>query len=234
MDARQCFQAFGCQPSDQLLVVKEQHLADSNFVFAYLMKQALLDENNRVLLLLTHNSLPHYECVAKKIGLNLINKVQSGMVHVIDLQSIVLDLLNNQLPSVDLLSTIQRRIQQNVTENTNYKCWVFIDDYTHIQDCTHDVAESINFLNMLLGEFYNETIRYIVGLHVGDENDRILSSDLEYSADCIIDVSLMKTGRSDDISGILKVLRNRKLITYHYKVREYGVDIIAPGNFLIS
>lgn len=93
------------KPEDKIIFVRENALADSNFIITHLIKQ-LLFQQCRICFLMMHNNFEHYQTVGKKLGYDLQQVVDKGDVKVID-------------PLEELVESIGRDEEVSVSSNFN-------------------------------------------------------------------------------------------------------------------
>lgn len=235
-------------PKDQIIIIRENYLADSTFVLASILSKCFKDDTN-VCLVSLHNTLLHFNNVGKRIGFDFNAEVDKGTATFIDfLSEISNDLYNNQNPKYltteanqivkQLLLEINNKIKKLLSNNKHIS--VVIDDISHLLDLSVTFNEITRFIQHLVGLTINKNISIIVNCHVASETDNLISNLLQHSADVAVIVSNLKTGRSWDVSGVLIVNRNseiqneiNKQAVYHYRLFEKEIRVFAPGKSYI-
>lgn len=232
--------------SDKVILIKESNSADSNFVLTHFMRKTLEDDSNRICFVLMHNTIGHYQNVQKKLGMDLINKVDSGHVSVLDLlTSVFNNLIFSRRKYTDRINEdfikyiykdIENKIQLLKDTPGADKVIIVIEDISKLLDLGLDLPSCNIFLQYLINLAHvNDYIKIIINTHIGDNNDEIFSNAIEYAADITIGVNALKTGRSSDVTGILKIKRhdeNFEELTYHYKAMDKTVKSFRPGEIM--
>lgn len=227
-------QHLNVKKSDRLVHIGEVNLADSNFVFTHLMKQVYSEETNSLCLLLLHNSLDHYLNVGKKLGFDLQKKIESGSTRCINVLSIIAEKLGcEDFPNSSL---IYEEVERNLKElkRTFKSTYLFVDDLSHLMDLGVTLAEALRFVNLLGRLSSEENLNVIVNCHSSDnpdvlQDDTVLSNALEYIADVSVKVSPLKTGWSEDVTGVVRVKNCNSEKVYHYKASDKEIRTFTPG-----
>lgn len=232
--------------SDNVILIKESNLADSNFVLTHFMRKALECDSNRLCFVLMHNTLGHYQNVQKKLGMDLINKVNCGHVAVLDLLTSVFNNLvfsrrkYTERLNENFIKHIYKEIEDKIgvlkrTSGAD-QIIVIIEDMSKLLDFGLDLANSNIFLQYLVNFAHDhDYVKIIINTHVGDKDDGLLSNAIEYASDVTISVNALKTGRSSDVTGILKIKRhegNFDELTYHYKATDKSIRTFRPGEVM--
>lgn len=233
---------------DQIIIIREDYLADSTFVLTSILSKCFKDENN-VCLVSLHNTLLHFTHIGKRIGFDLNAEMKKGTVTFIDfLSEISYDLYNSENPKYlakesnqivkQLFLEINSKTNNLLLNNKN--TFVVIDDISHLLDLGVTFNEITSFIQHLISLTINRNISIIVNCHVASETDNLISNLLQHSADVAVIVSNLKTGRSWDVSGVLTVNRNseiqneiNKQAVYHYRLFEQEIRVFAPGKSYI-
>lgn len=227
------------KPEDKTITVIENELADANFIITHLLKQ-ILDQSNKVCFVIWHNSLGHYQNVLKRLGVDLLKKIEDGEVMIIQgLKRLFDEIVNEgdfatlQESVVDMLYNDIKKCVSNFLEN-NDNVYVIIDDFSHLFDLGVSLQKVLIFVNKCMNLVNEERVSVVLGSHVSDKNDRIIANSLTYTSDVTVVVSTLKTGRSRDVTGVIDVIRNRvdKVDTYHYQATEKEIRTFCPGQSL--
>lgn len=228
---------------DSIISITENALADANFLIPYLIKNCL-EHSQTVCLLSTHNGIDHYKNVFRRLGLDPSAKMESGSLQIVDFLSrlgedLVEDepkfLMENRETLLDgLFSEIDFNVQK--MSRGNSKTCLIIDDLSHFLDLKVDFGCVMAFANRCVNLTGNGDVRVAISTHVSDEESRILARSLDYVADVTFDVRNLSTGRSHNVSGVMKVTRNSgthlKTNEYHYKAGDKGIVTFFPGESL--
>lgn len=227
------------KPEDRTIAIIENVLADGNFIITHALKQ-ILDRSSKVCFVIWHNTLGHYQNVLKKLGVDLLKKIEDGEVVVLQGLKRLLDELVNDGDVValqeQLTETIFRDIKKVVDDfaRNQQSVHLVIDDYSHLFDLGVSLQKVLTFVNKCINLTNNEVVSVVIGTHVSDNSDRIIANSLTYTTDLTIVVSVLKTGRSREVTGVIDVLRTRldTVDTYHYKATEKEIKSFCPGQSL--
>lgn len=229
--------------TDQIVLVKENPLADSNFISTHLIKQILANSSNRLCLVALHNSLHHYISIGKRLGYDLQKKIDLKLVRVVEpLQSIAADLGSSHMRFIDsdheriakyLFKNIENEIAVLNDPADSGRTYLIIDDISCLLDMNVKMQYILPFVNTCVNV---ENVNSVINCHVASKDDEILAHSLEYIADVVVEVSPLKTGRSVDVTGVFSVTRLNVSEShpniYHYKTYERGVKTFKPGESL--
>ncbi|XP_056629989.1 elongator complex protein 6-like isoform X2 [Diorhabda sublineata] len=220
---------------DKIISIKENINADSNFVITHLIKQVMY-EKNRLCLVNFHNTIEHYQCIGKKLGYDLLKAVNEGIVKIIDplkdiAESTDLDSEYLQENKETLVKQLYFDIKRNLdsVKIDNKLVYLIIDDFSHLHDLDVGIKETLRFLHYCINLIKSDNVCVIFNNHVSTIIDDIISNNLEYLADVHIEVSTLKTGYSQEITGFLTIRRKSSINQYHYKAFDRGVKTFHPG-----
>lgn len=227
------------KPEDKIVTVIENELADANFIITHLLKQ-IISESNKVCLVIWHNSLGHYQNVLKRLGVDLLKKVNDGDVVVLQgLQKLLEEIVNDgdvaalrEQVSEMFFEEIDKAIGDFVKNNNNV--YLVLDDFSHLFDLGVSLQRVLTFVNKCVNLTNNDRVSIVLGSHVSDKNDLIIVNSLRYTSDVAIVVSTLKTGRSRDVTGVIDVFRSRieKRDTYHFQATDKEIRTFCPGQSL--
>jgi len=231
------------QKEDKIIFIKENLDADSNFIITHLLKQ-ILYEKNRAYLLTLHNTFDHYQNVGKKLGYDLKQAVQKGDVVVFDPLMEIIDSIGQEAeenfedPKTNILKHLINSIKKeitNLTKTQNQSAYLIIDDLSHFLDLGIELSQVISFINACINLTSNDDILVVINSHVSSsESDKIIASSLRYVCDLFIEVSSLNTGKSTDITGVIRVFRGEDENNYHYRAFDRGVKTFHPGETIYN
>lgn len=227
-------------PTDRTITIIEHELADANFILTHLIKQILSNQSNRLLFVICHNTLGHYQNVLKRLGIDLMKRIDDGDVVVMQgLKTLLDEILDDGGDGGVLRDKITEvvfdEIQKTVDDFTqNHNVFVMVDDFSHLFDLGVDLRKVLTFVNRCMNLTNNERVSVVLGSHVSDNSDRVVVNNLTYTSDVTVVVSTLKTGRSRDVTGVIDIIRNRvdKRDTYHYLATEKEIKTFCPGQSL--
>lgn len=224
---------------DKTITVIEKDLADANFIITHLIKQ-ILERSSKICFVIWHNSLGHYQNVLKRLGIDLLKKVEEGEVVVLQGLKKLLEEIVNDGDVVRLQEQLTEIIFDEIKNTVgdlaknNHNVHLVIDDYSHLFDLGVNLQKILTFVNQCMNLTNNQLVSVVLGTHVSDNSDRVVANSLTYTADVTITVSTLTTGRSRDVTGVIDVIRNRIGGTdvYHYKATEKEIKSFCPGQSL--
>lgn len=225
---------FNIDANDQIIAIRENLHSDANFILTHLIQHAF-DTNSKVCLVLLHNTLGHYQNVGKKLGYDLLKKIEEGEAYTID---VLKELSDPSASSNDIDKHVYQRIQE-VVSNTKGKFYVFIDDLSHFLDLGIGLIGVTQFINHCAGL---DDTKVVINTHCANKEDVYLSNALHHISDLIIDVFSLKTGRSVDVTGVVSIRREgsdavdahfRQTI-FHYRTLDREVKLFAPGDSILN
>lgn len=223
------------KPEDKTITVIEHELADANFIITHLLKQ-ILNESNKVCFVIWHNSLGHYQNVLKRLGVDLLKKVEEGEVVVLQGLKRLLEEIVNDGDAAVLQEVFFEEVKESVGRfvKNNENVFLVVDDFSHLFDLGVGLREVLGFVNKCMNLANDGRVSVVLGGHVSDRSDRIVANSLTYTSDVTIGVSTLKTGRSRDVTGVIDVVRNRvdKVDTFHYQATEKEIRTFCPGQSL--
>lgn len=222
---------------DKIVAVIEDGLADANFIVTHLIKD-ILENNDKLCLVILHNTIGHYHNVLKRLGCDLLKKVEQGYVKVLE----PLKTLADNIESGDVLdSNYSGQFINNLFSNissgleklnsTSESVYLVIDDLSHLFDLTGNLQSVAHFLNQCVNITNDSIFSVIIGVHVSDGNDKIIRNSLAHVCDLMIEVSSLKTGRTRNVTGVIDIhrMRTEKKDTYHYQATEKEIKPFCPG-----
>lgn len=221
---------------DKIISVRENAGADSNFILTYLMKQ-IFHEKNKVCLVSLHNPIVHYQNVGKKLGYDLCEALEKNELSIIDPLNDIVDCIgleenyfqedkDNIVKSLHL--NIGKKLDDLLKTGTQ-QVYLIIDDLSHLADIAIEISQMINFVNYCVSLTDEERIAVILNNHVATNIDEIISNNLHYIADVHIEISALKTGRSQDVTGLISIERLSQKRQYQYKAFDRGIKTFHPG-----
>lgn len=220
---------------DNIIAIKETPNADSNFVITHLIKK-IIYEKKRLCLVNFHNTLDHYQNIGKKLGYDLLKGVDEGIVKIIQP---IRDLLENidqedkylQENTENIVKQLYLDIKDSlrVLKENNKSVYLIIDDLSHLHDLGVNINETLTFLHYCMNFIDDNDVSVVFNNHVSSKLDEIISNDLEYVADVHVEVSSLKTGMSQDVTGLLTIKRKSDVKQYHYKAFDRGIKTFHPG-----
>lgn len=244
LDLNPLLSAIKLTSNDKIISIREVGLADSNFIITYLIKK-IFQSNNKLIFVNFHNTLDHYQLVGKKLGYDLLNKVNDG-------DAIIVNMLKNieeEIAKEDsqffqnsgefvrkLFSEIEQKTDEILKINNDHT-FVVIDDLTHLLDIGVNIECIIEFITWCCN-LKNNSVSIIINNHVSpyetnDDSlpeDNIIANSLSYISDLEIIVAPLQTGHSKDVSGIINIGRPGETTTkLHYKAFDRGIKTFKPG-----
>ncbi|XP_069695416.1 elongator complex protein 6 [Periplaneta americana] len=238
----------------KLISIEEHHGSDGNFVLNCLIADQV-QKDGGVCLLALHNTFGHYHNVGTKLGYNLQQLQDKGFVETIEILKLLNESMNSNSESNNrwLLLGKEDLIVKNIFLMIKEK----IDKLLQVRKLTSLVIDDLSDLlclgiplkEILLFFQYCRTllesehgVSLIVLTHIadGDEEQRLLSASVAHVADIVVTICGLKTGRSNDVSGALKVHHKgwndavtvqewNKQNFYHFKLLDRQVKTFAPG-----
>nr|XP_022911253.1 uncharacterized protein LOC111422281 [Onthophagus taurus]XP_022911254.1 uncharacterized protein LOC111422281 [Onthophagus taurus] len=211
----------------KVIIIKENHLAEAQFIIPHLLVKILNQSYSEICFVTLHKPLQHYKTCCKKLGYKLVENNRIFCIE--NFHEIIFEL--DETPKEELSEHIVKEFLKQVMSilnQLNRERYLVIDDITHLLDLGIEIKHIMNLVNMLI----NMNITCIFGTHKSEEKkDEIVSNYLERISDIVFQVSPLKTGRSEAVSGFLHVLRqdNLKNEMYHYKTNENNVEVFEPG-----
>ncbi|KAJ4445917.1 hypothetical protein ANN_12603 [Periplaneta americana] len=237
----------------KLISIEEHHGSDGNFVLNCLIADQV-QKDGGVCLLALHNTFGHYHNVGTKLGYNLQQLQDKGFVETIEILKLLNESMNSNSESNNrwLLLGKEDLIVKNIFLMIKEK----IDKLLQVRKLTSLVIDDLSDLlclgiplkEILLFFQYCRTllesehgVSLIVLTHIadGDEEQRLLSASVAHVADIVVTICGLKTGRSNDVSGALKVHHKgwndavtvqewNKQNFYHFKLLDRQVKTFAP------
>ncbi|XP_030755304.1 elongator complex protein 6-like [Sitophilus oryzae] len=228
------------QSNDRIIFIRENALADSNFIITHLLKQFFY-EKSRVCFLTLHNTLDHYQNVGKKLGYDLKEAIECNNIKIVD-------------PLADIVEGIGKEIEESFEESQMLKClflsikkhidnycslkdcpvYLVIDDVSHFLDLAIDLSQIISFINYCINLTNNDNISVVINAHVGSKNDEIVAKSVQHICDVFVEISQLKTGKSTDITGLMTIQRGDSINNYHYRTFDRGVKTFHPGETIYN
>ncbi|XP_044758326.1 uncharacterized protein LOC123316349 [Coccinella septempunctata] len=235
--------------NDKIICVREVGLADSNFIITYLMKK-IFQTHDKLIFVNFHNTLDHYQLVGKKLGFDLLNKVQVGDAVIVDMLKNVEEEISNEDSKFfenseefveKLFCRIELKADEIISTNDN-QTFLIIDDLTHLLDIGVNIECVVKFITRCCN-LKSNSVSVVINNHVSpyESNDEILPEDniiansLSYISDLEIEVAPLQTGHSKDVSGVINITRPGEVITkLHYKAYDRGIKTFKPGESLMN
>lgn len=228
---------------DKIIFVKENSLADSNFIITHLLKQILYEKNCAFFLTL-HNTFDHYQNVGKKLGYDLKQAVEKGEVKVLDPLEEVIDNIGRELEENPdypigqipkcLLNSIKKGID-NLLTSKKQAVYLIIDDISHFLDLGIELSQVVSFTNACVNLACDDDVFVVINSHVSScESDLIVAHSVQYICDVLIEVSPLCTGKSTDITGVMRIQRGGVEDSYHFRAFDRGVKTFHPGETIYN
>lgn len=223
--------------TDKVVTVSEDGHSDANFIITHLVKDSL-EKSSKLCLVVLHNTLGHYHNVLKRLNCDLLKNIQEEKIIVLEpLKTLIEDVVKGNTDIIDvelfisrLYSDINSAMEKLLTSSTAEVHFV-IDDISHLSDLGGDIKLTLPFINRLINFTNDDRIRVVVGVHVSDHADKIVRNSLAYVSDLFVETSVLTTGRSRNVTGVIDVHRSGK-DTYHYKATEKEIKVFCPGESL--
>ncbi|GJQ80146.1 hypothetical protein Trydic_g23725 [Trypoxylus dichotomus] len=109
--------------------------------------------------------------------------------------------------------------------------YIVIDDLSGLFHLGLTFKDCIFLINSLLN--FDDRINLIVGTHIASNDDQHLATALSYISDIIISVDSLRAGRSNIVTGVIKIQRHDiPMEKYHFKAMDKGVKIFKPGEVI--
>lgn len=238
----------------KFIAVEECHGSNGNFVLNCLIAEQI-HKDGAVCLVALHNSFGHYHNVGTKLGYNLHQLQEKGSVESIEVLKLLSGSLNSALEDGtqnfffgdeentvrNLFYLIEEKIKRLLQHRKPVS--LVIDDLSDLLSLGVPVKEVLSFLQYCRTLLESQPdLSLVVLTHVaeGDEEQRLLTTELCHVADITVTVSGLKTGQSSDVSGAMKVIHRRwnqpiiadewnKQNLYHFKLLDRQVKVFAPG-----
>lgn len=231
------------KPTDRIISIKENGNSDSNFIITHLIKQ-ILHENNKLCFVALHNTLGHYQTVGKRLGYDILKKVEEGSISTIEpLIDLAEDIGNESKYLIEdkeiivksLFINIKNHMQQLAASTQNH-VYLIIDDISHLLDLGIDIKYIISFINCCLGLVNNEKVSIVINTHVCSKLDEIIYNNLNYVSDVVIEILPLKTGISREVTGVMNIqkLNNIQVTQFHFKAYDKGIKTFHLGESVYS
>lgn len=229
--------------TDRLITVAEDGLSDANFVVTHLIKDAF-EKSHRVCLIALHNTLGHYHNVLKRLNCDLLKKIQEGHARVLEpLKSLAQDFVkvpeNGERPAPfsvrAFIESLHRDVEAFLEENVDSgSVFVVVDDLSHLLDLGASLRDVVGFANRSANLANNRRVRVLIATHVSGGSDEIVANGLRHASDLVVEVSVLKTGFSSNVTGVIDVDRAREGVrdVYHYKASDKEIKVFSPGESL--
>lgn len=222
--------------NDKIISVRENSNADANFILTHLIKQ-IFYEKNKVCLVSLHNSIDHYQNVGKKLGYDLGEALKRNDLCIIDPLNDIVDCIGLeedylQEDKDNVVKCLYINIEKNINRllsSASKQVYLIIDDLSHLSDIAIEISEIMSFVNYCISLTDDERIAIILNNHVATNVDEIISKNLHYIADVHIEISSLKTGRSQDVTGLISIERSSQKNQYQYKAFDRGIKTFHPG-----
>ncbi|KAJ9573443.1 hypothetical protein L9F63_009171 [Diploptera punctata] len=233
----------------KLISVEECHGSNANFVLVCLISQQI-QKDCGICLVTLHNSFGHFHNVGTKLGYNLQQLEDKGSVETVEM----LNLLNSSFDTSenylfkntedivkDLFIKIREKIEKLMETRKNV-CLIVedISDFLLLGIPVKDVLSFFQYCRVLLDSLEGLSVVILTHVAEGDEEQCIVATSVSHVADTVVTISSLKTGQSNDVSGVLKIVHRNleKSIPnhdwnaqnlYHFKLLDRQVKVFAPG-----
>lgn len=224
------------KPSDKVISIKENGNIDSNFIITHLMKQVLI-EGNKLVLVIFHNTLGHYHNIGKRLGYDFLKQVDEGCIKTIEPLKDIVDNIGNGdgyflNDKEEIVKGLFNKIKANVDElvsKSDGRVYLIIDDISHFLDLGVDLRLVIFFTNYCLSLVNRGNVCLITNNHVSTKSDEIISNNLNYISDVVIEILPLKTGISREVTGVINIENKEKSSQFHFKSFDKGIKIFHLG-----
>ncbi|PSN54131.1 hypothetical protein C0J52_09466 [Blattella germanica] len=233
----------------KLIAIEESHGSNGNFILSCLMAEQIKKDCG-ICLVTLHNSFGHYHNVGTKLGYNLQQLEDKGGAETVE----VFKLLNSSFSTSEnyllqntediiknLFLMIKTKIE-NIFKNKKTVCLVIDDasDLLSLGVAVKDVLCFFQYCRSLFEMFSGLSIIVLTHIAEGDKEQHLVTMGVAHVADIKINISSLKTGQSNDVSGVMKVIHRSwdKSVTkvdwnqqnvYHFKLLDRQVKVFAPG-----
>ncbi|GLH11355.1 Elongator complex protein 6 [Gryllus bimaculatus] len=150
---------------------------------------------------------------------------------------------HNKISVQQLFSIIRDKVRKLLV--THPTVCVIIDDASHFLDMgvsLRDVLSLLQYCRTLLTTFSGVSL--VVLTHVITEDDsNLLANNVAHVADTIVNISVLKTGHSSDVTGVMEVKDKQNndasseqwnvSSLFHFKVMDRQVKLYAPGTSML-
>ncbi|XP_073968491.1 elongator complex protein 6 [Rhodnius prolixus] len=219
----------------------EEPGAEGNFVINYFIWESLREQDGACCLLSLKHSFNHYFHIGMKLGYNL-NSQKSRAIFLEALRALFESNTEqnffNMLDDTGLkkLFHIVKEKCEHLLKNYN-KVYLIIDDLSYLL-CAGFPVESILVFGHYLRTLLDKNITVIVLAHYSEDDRESLRIKhfLEQNIDINFQVSPLRTGAAQDISGMVSMKRKNNTlekftdsILCHYKLTERNINVFPPG-----
>lgn len=239
----------------KFLAVNEFHGSNANFILTSLMID-FLKKGQGLCFVSLHNSLGHYHHILMKMSnLNLYEMEENNKVETIELMRECREHMSckekcSHLWSEDNKFSVEKlylRMKSKVLKllESHSSVFIIVDDLSHLLDFgvpLRDVASFLHYLRTLLTLFSKVSLVVLTHLVEDDEYDTLMAN-INHTADVIVNTTILKTGHSSDVSGVMEVREkqsDKQTINsqnnsnmYHFKLLDRQVKLYAPGTSML-
>lgn len=231
----------------KVILIEEQHYSNANFLSNAIILYAL-KKDYRICFVLFHNTFNHYHYVGMKFGYDLSLLKEKGKVTCIEPMKIINEPDNEPNKYIltikkvvinDLLITIKN--EYNKMKEDNKPVIIIIDDISHLYNFGLNLRQCMYFIRCLrsLIESDNTSQFYIMTHAYKHEGSDTFIDILKYMAHLFVKVEPLKTGYTNDATGIMTVnwrvdsIRRKhnwpEVAKYKYQLSDFKVQIFASG-----
>ncbi|XP_044732863.1 elongator complex protein 6 [Chrysoperla carnea] len=235
--------------NNKLLIITERNDANSSFILSCVMSERY-NKDSAFLIVTLANTFRHYHNVGMKLGYNLDKLSKIKKLDTIEiLQHLSESICNSSnledhinfldVNKTDIIKNLTNLIRFKLNElfRTNTNVCLIIDDISYLLDLNIPVRDIYifkqnlkNMLNVM------ENLSIVLSVAVKSQEDLIIANSFRHIGDSVIELSGLKTGKSDLVTGVMHIRRlNEDLKSwgaqniYHYKLLDRQIRIFAPG-----
>ncbi|XP_029044476.1 elongator complex protein 6-like [Osmia bicornis bicornis] len=223
----------------KVILIEEQHYSNANFLSSAIISDAL-KKDYRICFVLFHNTFNHYHNVGMKFGYNLSLLKEKGKVTFIEpikINAPDMETINKVIDN--LFITIKN--EYNEMKKDNKPVIIIIDDLSHLYNFGLNLKQCMYYIRCLRSLIeHDKTAQLCVMTHTyKHEGSDTFVDILKYMAHLFVMVEPLKTGYSNDATGIMTInwrvdpIRRKhnwpEVAKYVYKLSDRQVQIFASG-----
>nr|XP_034173828.1 elongator complex protein 6 [Osmia lignaria] len=228
----------------KVILIEEQHYSNANFLLSAIISHALKKDYG-ICFVLFHSTFNHYHNVGMKFGYNLsllkekdkVTFIEPIKINAPDMDNIYKETINKVIDN--LFITIKNKYNKMKTDNK--PVIIIIDDLSHLYNFGFNLKQCMYYIRCLRSLIeHDDTSELCIMTHAyKHEGSDTFIDILKYMAHLFVMVEPLKTGHSNDATGIMTVnwrvdsIRRKRnwpeVAKYIYKLSNRQVQIFASG-----
>ncbi|GJQ70861.1 hypothetical protein Trydic_g8807 [Trypoxylus dichotomus] len=238
IDSKDLLNTLNFQDWQKIITVKEDSESDGNFIICHALKHILEDDKKGVCLVTLKHDLAHYQEIGKHLDFNLVEKINSNKVTVIEPTPSNADDGGSSSKPAKKLKTDDKaefakeffkKVRKNIREMKKRQSgyvYVVIDNIDCLLDLGIPLKGCLFLINMLLN--FHERVNLIAGVNTSTNDGQSIATALCFISDMVITLNSLKNGSC--LSGLMIIQRlDTPAEQYQFKAAEKGVKVFRPG-----